>query len=67
MNRSHAVSEHEPVAKPREKYVLLATILASSLAFIDYSALNVALPALQREMGIDGKGLLWVVNAYALL
>jgi EmrB/QacA subfamily drug resistance transporter len=48
-------------------FVLLATILASSMAFIDGSALNVALPAIQDELGASGADLLWVVNAYALV
>lgn len=47
--------------------VLLATILASSMAFIDGSALTVALPALQADLGASGSDLLWVVNAYALI
>jgi EmrB/QacA subfamily drug resistance transporter len=49
-----------------ERWVLVATILASSMAFIDGSALNVALPTLQRDLNIGGSALLWVVNAYAL-
>lgn len=48
-------------------WVLFATILASSMAFIDSSALNVALPALQADLGASGADLLWIVNAYALL
>ncbi|MFA0962207.1 MFS transporter [Roseivirga sp. BDSF3-8] len=59
-------SGHRPVSREEEKYVLIATILASSMAFIDYSALNVALPSLQRELNVGGKELLWIVNAYAL-
>jgi EmrB/QacA subfamily drug resistance transporter len=47
--------------------VLLATILASSMAFIDGSALNVALPALQADLGLNGSQLLWVTNAYLLV
>jgi EmrB/QacA subfamily drug resistance transporter len=47
-------------------WVLLSTILASSMAFIDGSALNVALDALQRDLGATGAQLLWVVNAYLL-
>ena len=43
--------------------VLIATILASSMAFIDSSALNVALPALQDDLGASGADLLWIVNA----
>ena len=48
-------------------WVLAATILASSLAGIDASALNVALPAIQRSLGADATQLVWVVNAYALM
>ena len=49
-----------------ELWTLVATILASSMAFIDGSALNVALPALQKELHADGAQLLWIVNAYLL-
>ena len=46
--------------------MLLATILASSMAFIDSSALDVASPALQADLGLQGSQLLWVINAYLL-
>ena len=49
-----------------QKWTLLATILASSLVFIDSTALNIALPALQADLGISGTQLLWVINGYAL-
>ncbi len=49
------------------RWVLLATITASSMAFIDSSALNVALPALQTDFKADGAQLLWVINAYLLM
>ena len=49
------------------RWVLFATILASSMAFIDSTALNVALPALQADLGASGPDLLWIVNAYTLL
>ncbi|GAB1544473.1 MFS transporter [Scytonema sp. NUACC21] len=48
-------------------WVLLSTILASSMAFIDASALNVALPALQENLGASGIQLLWIVNSYLLM
>jgi len=48
-------------------WVLFATIAASSMAFIGGSALNVALPAIQTELGASGADLLWIVNSYALL
>jgi EmrB/QacA subfamily drug resistance transporter len=49
-----------------ENWTLIATILASSMAFIDFSALNVALPAIQSALNIGGKSLLWIINAYAI-
>ncbi|MFP3854482.1 MAG: MFS transporter [Anaerolineales bacterium] len=48
-------------------WILVATILASSMAFIDSTALNVALPALQADLAATGRELLWIVNAYMLL
>jgi EmrB/QacA subfamily drug resistance transporter len=49
------------------RWVLLSTILASSMAFIDGTALNVALPAIQAALKASGASLLWVVNAYLLM
>lgn len=45
---------------------LAATILGSSLAFIDGSVINVALPALDRDLNAGPEGLAWLVNAYLL-
>lgn len=42
------------------------TILASSLAFIDGSAVNVGLPAIGRDLQTGAAGLQWVINAYLL-
>lgn len=50
-----------------ERWVLTATILASSMVFIDSSALNVALPVIQMDLGASGIQLLWIVNAYLLM
>lgn len=60
-------TENQPVSAASGRWVLLATILASSMAFIDGSALNVALPALQADLGLNGSQLLWVTNAYLLV
>jgi EmrB/QacA subfamily drug resistance transporter len=49
------------------RWVLFATILASSMAFIDFSALNVALPAIQKSFEALGSQILWVVNGYNLM
>jgi MFS family permease len=48
-------------------WVLIATILASSMAFIDGTVVNVALPALQSAMGASVSAIQWVVESYALL
>jgi len=50
-----------------ERRVLAAAVLASAMAFVDATALNVALPALQAALGASGAALLWVVNAYGLV
>jgi len=46
--------------------VLAATILASSLAFIDGSVVNVALVAIGHNLKADASELQWVINAYLL-
>jgi EmrB/QacA subfamily drug resistance transporter len=46
--------------------VLAATILASSLAFVDGSVVNVALPTIARSLHADAGGLQWVINSYLL-
>jgi EmrB/QacA subfamily drug resistance transporter len=51
-------------AKP---FVLAATILGSSLAFIDGSVVNVALPAIQTSLGLSLAATQWIVNAYMLV
>ncbi len=47
-------------------WILVATILGSSMAFIDGTAVNVALPVMQRELGATLAQLQWVIVAYAL-
>ena len=47
--------------------VLAATVLGSSLAFIDGAVVNVALPALQTAFGASAAVVQWVMNAYLLL
>ena len=49
------------------KWVLVASIVAASMAFIDVSALHVALPTIQTDLRTTGAQLLWIVNSYALM
>jgi EmrB/QacA subfamily drug resistance transporter len=46
--------------------ILLTSVLASSLAFVDGSVVNVALPAIGRGLSADAGALQWTVNAYLL-
>jgi MFS family permease len=48
-------------------WVLAATILGSSMAFIDGSVVTVALPAIQADLTTSVAGAQWVVNAYMLM
>lgn len=51
----------------RDVWTLIATILGTSLAFIDGTAVNVALPAVQIGMHATVSDIQWVVESYALL
>jgi EmrB/QacA subfamily drug resistance transporter len=53
-----------PPVHPR--LVIATAILASSLALIDSSVVNVGLPAISQSFGTDAVGLQWTVNAYLL-
>jgi EmrB/QacA subfamily drug resistance transporter len=50
----------------RKRWTLVATILGSSLTFIDATVVNVALPALQADLHATITDVQWVVEAYAL-
>ncbi len=50
----------------QRRWVLAACILASSMAFIDGSALTVALPAMREDLNADLVAIQWVLNAYVL-
>ena len=53
--------------RARSRWTLVATILASSLTFIDGTVVNVALPALQADLHATITDLQWVIEAYALV
>ena len=55
-----------PCARASEPWILAATILGSSMAFIDGTVVNVALPALQKNLNATLFDLQWVVESYAL-
>lgn len=55
-----------PCSKKLGPWILAATILGSSMSFIDGTVVNVALPALQADLNATGTDVQWVVEAYAL-
>jgi MFS family permease len=55
------------LSQRRKQLTLAATILGSSLAFIDGSVVNIALPAIQQALHADAVSTQWIVNAYLLL
>ncbi len=57
---------HAPCEKRAEPWILGATILASSMAFIDGTVVNVAIPALQTTFRASIVDVQWVVESYAL-
>ena len=55
------------LGSPAGKWVLSSTILASAMAFIDSTALNVVLPSLQKSLQASASDLFWILNAYLLM
>ncbi len=55
-----------PCAPSAAPWILAATILGSSMVFIDGTVVNVALPALQGEFSASLVDVQWVIEAYAL-
>jgi EmrB/QacA subfamily drug resistance transporter len=51
---------------PHPRAILAATILGSAMVFIDSTAVNVALPVLQRELHASMAAVQWIVEAYQL-
>lgn len=64
---TESAASRSAFSQAQGRWVLTATILASSMAFIDSTALNVALPAIQADLNASGVELLWIVNAYLLM
>jgi len=50
----------------QKRWVLVVTILASTMAYIDESVVNVALPAIETDLGTSVVVIQWLVNAYTL-
>ena len=59
---THALGYTEPAGR----WVLAATVLGSSVAFLDATVVNIALPAIGSDLDAGVSGLTWTVNGYAL-
>jgi len=62
----HSAGEALVCDAATRRWVLAATILGSSIAFIDGTVVNVALPVIQERLGASVRGAQWIVEAYAL-
>ncbi len=60
------VSRTQPCQRDVRPWVLAATILGSSMAMIDGSVVNVALPVMQAQLNATSTQVQWVVESYAL-
>ncbi|MFE2164978.1 MFS transporter [Streptomyces sp. NPDC059447] len=54
------------IASARGRWILLTTVLGSSMALLDSTVVNVALPRIGEDLGADLAVLQWTVNAYLL-
>ncbi|WP_432030215.1 MFS transporter [Streptomyces sp. 1222.5] len=52
------------LASPQGKWILLTTVLGSSMAMLDSTVVNVALPTIGRDLDASLAALQWTVNAY---
>src|ERR1700722_20990919 len=62
-----AADVEAPSRAAAQPWILAATILGSSMAFIDSTVVNVALPALQASFHATLVDVQWVVESYGLL
>jgi len=52
--------------EPRGRWVLLATVLGSSMALLDGTVVNLALPRIADDLDASFGGLQWILNGYTL-
>jgi EmrB/QacA subfamily drug resistance transporter len=65
--RSDGAATEMPCSPAQKRWVLAAAVLGSSLAFVDGTVVNVALPAIQQALDASVYQAQWVVESYALL
>jgi EmrB/QacA subfamily drug resistance transporter len=66
------MTQHAPApsaaaaAAALRRWTLVSAVLGSSMAFMDGTVVNVALPAIQRSLDASGADAQWIIEAYAL-
>src|SRR5881394_3238384 len=63
---SQSTGTEVPCREGAKPWILTATILASSMAFIDSTAINIALPSLQASFHANVAEVQWVVESYGM-
>lgn len=61
-----SLNAEAPCAAQARRWILAATILGSSMAYIDGTVVNVALPALQASLHSSVVGVQWIVESFGL-
>jgi len=61
-----SMSAAAPCRPEVKRWILASAVLGSSMAFLDSTVVNVALPALQTSLGATVVGVQWVVESYGL-
>ncbi|GCF11801.1 MFS transporter [Dictyobacter arantiisoli] len=52
--------------KRREAFILVLLCLAQIMVVLDFSIVNIALPSVQKDLGLSTQNLQWIVSAYSL-
>jgi EmrB/QacA subfamily drug resistance transporter len=56
----------EPARRRRNAWVLAAAVLGSTMAFVDQSVVNIAVPRIEVDLHTSLSAMQWVINAYTL-
>ena len=59
--------EEYTIQSTKGKLILFATILASGMAFLDGTVVNIAVPTIQKNLHASLSGIQWIINGYALM
>src|SRR6185369_17250370 len=59
-------AETSPRPRAAQRWTLVAAVLGSSMAFLDGTVVNVALPAIQRDLQATASQAQWVIESYSL-